>query len=161
MYAMAYAPTRAGCLLVTFGEWLKKQRDERGWTQDVLAAYSDVTKASISRIEQGIQGPRPKTLALLVRGLVRDSEDPDAYESLMREARKASAGIVADDLERIPDEEREEWAGFYEGLERPESRQRLRESARFTYDLLRRLERESSIGGGDQAGTAAPEGSEG
>lgn len=45
---------------------LRKARQDRGWSLDTAANQAGVSKATISRIEQGTQQPRPELLATLV-----------------------------------------------------------------------------------------------
>jgi transcriptional regulator with XRE-family HTH domain len=49
---------------VDFGDWVKAERDKRGWSQSDLSRYSGLHRAVISKIESGTQ-PMPDTLTAL------------------------------------------------------------------------------------------------
>ena len=49
-------------LYKTVGENIVRLRQLKGWTQEDLAHYADLTVASISKIERGVTNPTLKTL---------------------------------------------------------------------------------------------------
>lgn len=57
-------------LIVDFGDELKRIRESRGMTVNQLAMYSDVSSATISRVENKKRGiPRPKYIRKLAEAL--------------------------------------------------------------------------------------------
>jgi len=52
---------------VTFGEWLRGQRDARGWTQVDLATLSGTNQATVSRLERGNRKGHRASLEILWR----------------------------------------------------------------------------------------------
>lgn len=53
-----------------FGRYLRKIREDRGYTVNQLAMYSEVSSSLISRIENGKRGvPKPETLSKLAKAL--------------------------------------------------------------------------------------------
>lgn len=59
-----------GVLKVEFGDELKKIRESRGMTVNQLAMYSEVSSATISRVENKKRGiPRPKYIRKLAEAL--------------------------------------------------------------------------------------------
>jgi len=56
-------------LLKTFGEGVKKLRQERGFTQKQLALKMDVEISQVSRIERGLNNPTLTTLIHLAESL--------------------------------------------------------------------------------------------
>jgi transcriptional regulator with XRE-family HTH domain len=70
----------------SFGSYLKKIREQKGYSVNQLAIYSKVSAAQISRIETGHRGPpKPETIQKLARGLKKP------YPQLME-----AAGYVED-----------------------------------------------------------------
>lgn len=64
-----------------FGAYLKRIRESRGMTVNQLAMYSDISAATISRIETGKRGvPKPNTIKKLSAAL------KIPYGDMMREA---------------------------------------------------------------------------
>jgi transcriptional regulator with XRE-family HTH domain len=51
------------------GDKLRYQREERVWTQEVLAEAAGVTVGTISRLETGYHHARPSTIQKLVKAL--------------------------------------------------------------------------------------------
>ncbi|MGI5967567.1 MAG: helix-turn-helix domain-containing protein [Anaerotruncus rubiinfantis] len=49
-------------LAKNLGENIVRLRQLKGWTQEDLAHYADLTVASISKIERGVTNPTLKTL---------------------------------------------------------------------------------------------------
>ena len=59
-----------GVLEVVFGDELKRIRESRGMTVNQLAMYSEVSSATISRVENKKRGvPRPKYIKKLAEAL--------------------------------------------------------------------------------------------
>src|SRR5690348_869757 len=59
-----------GVLRVNFGDELKRIRESRGMTVNQLAMYSEVSSATISRVENKKRGvPRPKYIKKLAEAL--------------------------------------------------------------------------------------------
>lgn len=56
---------------MNFGEWLKTNRANRGWSQQDLADKAGMTKQSIHRYEQG-RVPKRDTVVVLARALGED-----------------------------------------------------------------------------------------
>ncbi|MFA6927089.1 MAG: helix-turn-helix transcriptional regulator [Bacteroidales bacterium] len=56
---------------------LRYWRRKRAWTQSYLAAKSGVTISTISRIEKGLQEPRPPTMEAIAKAL---GVDPSAID---------------------------------------------------------------------------------
>lgn len=68
-----------GVLKVDFGDELKRIRESRGMTVNQLAMYSEVSSATISRVENKKRGiPRPKYIRKLADALKYP------YDDLMR-----------------------------------------------------------------------------
>jgi transcriptional regulator with XRE-family HTH domain len=64
-----------------FGKYIKSLREQKGYSVNQLAIYSEVSAAQISRIETGQRGvPKPETIQKLAKGLKRP------YKELMRVA---------------------------------------------------------------------------
>lgn len=60
----------------SFGAYLKRVREARGMTVNQLAMYSDVSAATISRIENGKRGtPKPNTIKRMAAALKVNYED--------------------------------------------------------------------------------------
>ena len=62
-------------MLNTIGEKIKKARLEKGWTLEQLALESELSQPTISRLENGVQFPRKRTLQALVLALNK----PESY----------------------------------------------------------------------------------
>lgn len=74
-----------------FGQYIKKIREEKGYTLNQVATYSGISAAQLSRIENGKRGvPKPPTIAKLAKALKVN------YEELM---------AVAGYIEEIPEED--------------------------------------------------------
>jgi len=58
-----------------FGEWLRKEIEERGWTMGALARRADVSHAAISRVVNGERGAGPE----LCRAIARAFEMPEEH----------------------------------------------------------------------------------
>lgn len=56
----------------TFGKWLEEQRESRGLSQNALAAKSDVSRPTISKIEDGLVGASVEMVEKLADGLGMD-----------------------------------------------------------------------------------------
>lgn len=54
---------------VEFGEWIRQQRSDRGWSQADLARESGLYRSLINNIENGVSEPAPKTLTALAKAL--------------------------------------------------------------------------------------------
>lgn len=67
----------------SFGVHLRKLREERGWSQQVLADYADIAKLTVQRIEHAKGAPTLDVLVSLARALclpLRELMDfPDAF----------------------------------------------------------------------------------
>ncbi|KKB75310.1 MULTISPECIES: helix-turn-helix domain-containing protein [Bacillus] len=75
--------------MTTFGEQLKKLREQRKLSVNQLAMYAGVSAAAISRIENGHRGvPKPATIKKLAEAL------KIPYEQLMDIAGYMSAGEI-------------------------------------------------------------------
>ena len=48
-----------------FGKFLKRRREQRGWTQEELAERSGLAQGHISQIEKGERWPREDTIKAL------------------------------------------------------------------------------------------------
>lgn len=69
--------------LQQFGENVRRSRQERGWTQEDLAAKTNLAVVQVSRIERGKREIRLTTLVRLLDGL---DEQPDALlQGLLRQ----------------------------------------------------------------------------
>jgi transcriptional regulator with XRE-family HTH domain len=55
--------------LIRFGENVRQQREERGWTQEQLAEKADLDQTFISGIECGSRNPTIITITKLSRAL--------------------------------------------------------------------------------------------
>lgn len=42
---------------MTFGEWIQKELDKRGWDQAELSRRGDITSSQVSRIMSGLRNP--------------------------------------------------------------------------------------------------------
>ena len=87
---------------MTFGEWLRAQRLQRGWTLEMLAERANTTHASISRLESGRASASKKMALRLVNALAGTSADPAVVEMLRRDALAALVGLVAEDKMHAP-----------------------------------------------------------
>jgi DNA-binding Xre family transcriptional regulator len=58
-----------------FGENVRRARHERGWTQEDLAAKTDLAVVQVSRIERGRREIRLSTLIRLLDGLDAQPDD--------------------------------------------------------------------------------------
>lgn len=54
---------------VSFGDWLRKQREERGWSQSDLARLSGLHRQIINKTENGVSDPALKTYIALANAL--------------------------------------------------------------------------------------------
>jgi transcriptional regulator with XRE-family HTH domain len=82
----------------SFSEWVKTERDRRGWTQQVLADQADTTKATISRYETGERTPHEEsTLHRIADALAGPDADEETRARLRSEARAAAAGLLPTD----------------------------------------------------------------
>lgn len=54
---------------ITFGEWLQRQREDRGWTQAEFARRSGKDRAVISKIESGGALPAVETFIAMAEAL--------------------------------------------------------------------------------------------
>jgi transcriptional regulator with XRE-family HTH domain len=82
---------------LSFSDYLKKIRKEKGFSVNQLALYSGVSSSQISRIENGIRGiPKPDTIQKLSKGL------KVPYDELM-----AAAGYLDNEFGRYMREHRE------------------------------------------------------
>lgn len=52
---------------VEFGEWVRKERNNRDWSQADLARASGLYRSLINNIENGVSESAPKTLSALAR----------------------------------------------------------------------------------------------
>jgi repressor LexA len=54
----------------TFGDYLRQKREQKGYSVNQLALYSEVSSAQISRIENGVRNtPKPETIFKLAHAL--------------------------------------------------------------------------------------------
>jgi transcriptional regulator with XRE-family HTH domain len=58
-----------GTFLKKIGRNVAKAREAKGYSQDDVAAESDVSRSSIDRIERGVTDPRAATLLKLAEAL--------------------------------------------------------------------------------------------
>lgn len=54
---------------VTFGEWLRNQRELRNWSQSDLARYSGLHRQIINKTENGVSVPAVETFIALAEAL--------------------------------------------------------------------------------------------
>jgi transcriptional regulator with XRE-family HTH domain len=73
------------------GENLRRLRAERTLSQTELALKAGVTKLTISRIENGIKFPHPKTLRRLAEALEVEPSDLVSPETVIARRKKAAA----------------------------------------------------------------------
>ena len=62
-------------LYKTVGENIVRLRQLKGWTQEDLAYYADLTVASISKIERGVTNPTLKTLDKIADALGVETDE--------------------------------------------------------------------------------------
>ncbi len=55
--------------MMSFGDWLKKELDKRGWVQAELARRSGVPQGQISNIIRGIRQPGPEPCSAIGQAL--------------------------------------------------------------------------------------------
>lgn len=55
--------------LIKFGENVRSAREQRSWTQEVLATKADVDQTFISGIERGARNPTVITISKLAKAL--------------------------------------------------------------------------------------------
>lgn len=53
---------------IEFGQWVKKERETRNWSQSDLARESGLYRSVINNIENGVSESTPKTLTALAKG---------------------------------------------------------------------------------------------
>ena len=56
-------------VIAEFGARVRKERTDRGWSQEDLAGYADLTPVQISRIERGVREVRLTTILKLATAL--------------------------------------------------------------------------------------------
>ncbi len=84
LYAMDrfYAGAYSGANHVSvFGDWLKAEREKRGWSQPQIADAAGTSTPTISRIETGARGPSRKLARSIAQALGADPRE--ALEALM------------------------------------------------------------------------------
>ncbi|CAM3302269.1 MULTISPECIES: helix-turn-helix domain-containing protein [Paenibacillus] len=84
---------------LTFGEYIRKLREQKGLSLNQLATKSGVSNAQISRIENGLRDlPRPETIKKLAIGLDAPQaelmEKAGYFEGLEEEKKKAVKSYV-------------------------------------------------------------------
>lgn len=55
-------------LLASLGWRVRQLREERGWTQELLAEHANVDRSYIAGIEAGLRNPSIKALVKLAKG---------------------------------------------------------------------------------------------
>lgn len=118
-----------------FGEWLRAERERRGWSQAQIAEQAETSIPTISRVETGERNPSRKLATKIATALGADPRE--ALEALMSD----TPGLEPLEIERTPDPDREMWVGAYDNV--PEHRRKiLLELA----EQLRQDEKDTSIG---------------
>jgi transcriptional regulator with XRE-family HTH domain len=69
MYSLTHTRASSEIMATRFGDWLKAERQKRGWSQDQLGAEVGLTKAQISRLETGKQGTKRDTAVRIAHGM--------------------------------------------------------------------------------------------
>ncbi len=111
---------------MNFGEWLKAERQKRGWTLEMMADKADTTHASISRLESGRAGASQKMVARIAEALAGEDALPETVERLRKEGLAALVGLEPE-IEREPwHEDTLEVAHFYNGIADPRMRERVK-----------------------------------
>jgi transcriptional regulator with XRE-family HTH domain len=64
-----------------FGEWLRAERDKRGWSQAQVAENAETSVPTISRVETGERSPSRKLVTKIATALGADPRE--ALEALM------------------------------------------------------------------------------
>jgi len=82
-----------------FGEWLKEQREERGWSRAELARQAGVSEGAISKWESGKQEPRYRELVKIAE--VFDSSVLGNVDVIYSKTSKIVEGFVAA-VNRLP-----------------------------------------------------------
>jgi len=102
-----------------FGDWLKAEREKRGWSQPQIADLAGTSTPTVSRIETGIRGPSRK----LARSIaVAFGIDPrEALEALMADTPGIEVEYVPND-----DTDRSEYMAFFDNAPNDEARRRLK-----------------------------------
>ncbi len=91
---------------MSFGDWLKKELDKRGWVQAELARRSGVPQGQISNIIRGIRQPGPEPCIAIgqalgvsreeifqARGWLLSNAETDLWRQLSSEATQVAARI--------------------------------------------------------------------
>ncbi|WP_067931249.1 helix-turn-helix domain-containing protein [Alicyclobacillus kakegawensis] len=127
----------------SFGAYIKKLRESRGYSINQLATYADVSAAHISRIERGLRDiPTPDFIQKLAKGL------RVPYEDLMEQAGYIERQSNHNDSDAVSPEEREflDWVAenledtfFYDFSRSPEeSKREMMETLRFIWEREKR-----------------------
>jgi transcriptional regulator with XRE-family HTH domain len=101
---------------MSFGEWLKAERQKRSWTLEMMADKADTTHASISRLESGRAGASQKMVTRIAEALAGENALPETVERLRKEGLAALVGLEPE-MERVIDDEEWEVIQAYRGLE--------------------------------------------
>lgn len=92
-------------IMMTFGTWLKQEREARGWSQRLLAEKAEISSAMVARLEKDSVGHSPDMISRLAGALTGTDASEATKARIARDARAASAGLLGDaEIERIPDE---------------------------------------------------------
>lgn len=104
-------------LVMTFGIWLKSERDRRGWTQRVLADRAGISSAMVARIEKDSVGYSMDMVTRIAEAL-SEGADPASTSLVIRDAKLAAAGVEMPEMERIiSDDDEWEVVKAYRGVE--------------------------------------------
>jgi transcriptional regulator with XRE-family HTH domain len=79
-------------LMMTFGTWLKTERNKRGWTQRLLADKAGISSAMVARLEKNNVGHSPDMVKRLVEAL-SENTTLEGRAGILRSAKIASAGL--------------------------------------------------------------------
>ena len=125
---------------MTFGQWIKSERERRGLTQRALAARAEVSAGMVGRLETGSVGYSQAMVIQIAEALAGPDATDDDIESLRREALAASVGL-GQEIVRHPTDDAEFWDA-YEGAPQED-----RELAKQLLMRARDRERARTIGG--------------
>lgn len=116
-----------------FGIYLKRKREQRGFSVNQLALKSGVSAAQISRIENAVRGiPKPETIQKLAVALKVDYQEMMEKAGHLSDMNDSTVEVVEDDfddpslgiwfkeLKEAPKEKREELRRFWEFIKQQE-----------------------------------------
>ena len=83
-----------------FGDWLREERDRRGWDQPDVATRADTSIPTISRLETGARSPSRKLAIRIAEALGADPRE--ALEALMADTPGLEPVV---EMTGVPDEE--------------------------------------------------------